>query len=191
MLALDDGFYFFDFKDSKLEQDRAGARGPAAHAPERRQVRPARALLRRRHGRQGGAEALRAVAPRHRPLGHAGRRRHHLLERPVLEPRRQDLLLRRHLPGRDLEVRLRPRDRHAFQQAPVRLVQERQGRRRRLDGRRRGLRVERAAHLGRPGALRARRHRSSAASACRCATSPASSSAATSSTRSTSPRWRG
>ena len=41
------------------------------------------------------------------------------------------------------------------------------GRRRRLDRRRRGLPVERAAHLGRPRALRARRHRSSGASACR------------------------
>src|SRR5260221_157756 len=119
-----------------------------AYAPERRQVRPARPLLRGRHGRQGGAEDLRAVAPRSRSLRDPRRRRHHLLERTVLEPRRQNVLLRRHLPGRDLALRLRPRDRHASQQAAFRFVQERSGSGRRVDRGRRGLRVERAADLG-------------------------------------------
>ena len=102
----------------RFRQRQAGAasrrRGrSAAHPPQRRQVRPARPLLRRRHGRQGGAQDLRALSPRPGPHGDQGRRGHHLLQRAVLEPGRQDLLPRRHLPGGVLGLRLRHRDRHA------------------------------------------------------------------------------
>ena len=55
VLALDDGFYFFDFTGARLDLIAHVDAEPAAHAPERRQVRPPRPLLRRRHGRQGGA----------------------------------------------------------------------------------------------------------------------------------------
>ena len=81
-----------------------------------------------------------------------------LHQRAVLEPGRPDLLFGRHLPGRVLGLRLRYRDGHASPASGVfGVVQGRPGRRRRLDGRRRGLRVERAADLRRPRPLRARR----------------------------------
>ena len=65
VLALDDGFYFFDLGTGSSTSS-SGRRRPAAHAAERRQVRPPRPLLRRRDGRQGGARDLRAVAARPR-----------------------------------------------------------------------------------------------------------------------------
>ena len=93
----------------KARADPARRRRAAAHAAERRQVRPARPVLRRRHGRQRGAGDLRAVAAGSRPARDASRHGHHLLERPVLESGRSHVLLRRHLPGRDVGLRLRRR----------------------------------------------------------------------------------
>ena len=86
-----------------------GGGRPAPDEAERRQVRSSRTLLRRRNGRQRRAEDLRAVAARPRPSSDEGRRRHHLHQRSVLESGRQDVLSRRHFPGRVLGVRLRPR----------------------------------------------------------------------------------
>ena len=76
-----------------------GRRRAAAHAAERRQVRSPGTLLRRRHGRQGGAEDLRAVAPRSGSPRHEGGRGDHLHERAVLEPGRSHVLPRRYVSG--------------------------------------------------------------------------------------------
>ena len=147
--------------------DRQGRRRPAAHPPQRRQVRPARALFRRRDGRQGGAHHLRPVAARPRPLRHQGGGRHHLHQRPLLEPRRPDLLPRRQLPGGVLGLRLRHRDRHACQQAGVRHDEGRRRRRGRLHRGRGGLSLERPGDRRPSWCATRRTARWSGASGCR------------------------
>ena len=139
--------------------DFARGRRSAAFPPQRRQMRSTRAVLCRRHGRQRGTEDLQPLAARRRSVGDAGRRRHHLHEWPLLESRQSNVLSGRHVSGRILGLRLRHRHRIVDEQTAVPLLQERPRRRGRLDDRRRGVRLERAADFRRSRSLCARRDR--------------------------------
>ena len=123
VMALDDGFYFFDYDKAEMELiTKVDPEQPRTRLNDGKCDRRG-ALLRGRHGRQGGAHHLRPVAARPRPQRHQGGWRHHLHQRPLLEPGRQDLLPRRQLPGGVLGLRLQYRDGQPLQQAGVRLDQ--------------------------------------------------------------------
>ena len=66
VLALADGFYFFDFARRDARSDSTRRRRSTAHPSQRRQVRSTWTLLRRRDGRQGRVEDLRSLAARPR-----------------------------------------------------------------------------------------------------------------------------
>ena len=109
------GFHFLDFGTGEVD---AASTTPSPDKPtnraQRRQGRPAGPLRRRLDGlsrRRDPIGALYRLDPD--LIAAQARRRHHRLERPLLEPGRQDLLLRRHLVRRDLGLRLRHRHRRA------------------------------------------------------------------------------
>ena len=162
-------FSFPRFQDRRDAAHRRSRAGQARQSHQRRQGRQARPLRRRLHGHDGGRAQRRALPPRSRSLAAQARRRHHRIERALLEPRRPHVLFRRHLDRRNLGLRLRSRHRRGLQQAHVlqgRPLARRRGGRR--DGRRRGLRLERAGlrrparalYAGRQGRPRSSRCRS-------------------------------
>ena len=136
------------FNDGKV--DRAG-RFWAGHA---------RSQARRRNR---AALPGRAGFPRHRDGS-----RLHDLERHRLEPRRPHPVLHRHAVAADLPLRLRRRHRRDREPARVRRSRGRSRRPRRHDGRRGGLRLERAVRPLVHPSLRARTGVSSARCACQC-----------------------
>ena len=120
VLALADGFYFFDFASGRLELiSHVDADQPRTRLNDGKCDRRGRFFA----GGMDDKEELKICGLwRLDPdlSRDAGRRRHHLHERPVLESRRQDVLSGRHVPGRVLGLRLRHRDGIAREQTGVR-----------------------------------------------------------------------
>ena len=122
VLALADGFYFFDFAAATLDLiQHVDADQPRTRLNDGKCDRRGRFFAGGMDD-QEELEHLRPLAPRPRPARDQGGRGNHLHQRPVLESGRQDLLSRRHVPGRVLGLRLRHRGRRALQQAGVRLL---------------------------------------------------------------------
>ena len=145
VLSLANGFHFLDFKTGECQL----IVDPEPDKPDNR-INDGKVDKRGRFV-AGSMDTMeegpewRALSPRPRALAPQARRRHHRLQRSVLESRRAHLLFRRQLVGRNLGLRLRPRHGRRLQQAHVLQNRSFAGRRRRrLHGRRGGMPVERA-----------------------------------------------
>ena len=140
------GFHFLDFKTGDVDADpRSRARQAEQPASTTARSTSAAASSPARWTRWRKARTARSTAST--PTSPVTKLDGGIIvsQRPVLESGRRDLLFRRFLVGRDLGLRLRPRHRRRLQ--PAHLRQDRhleRRRRRRLDGRCRGLSLERA-----------------------------------------------
>ena len=106
VVSLANGFHFLDFKtgDCELIIDPESDK-PANRLNDGKVDKRGRCIARSMDTMEEGPER-RSLPSRPRPFAAQARRPHHRFQRAVLSPDRARLLLRRHLDGRDLGLRL-------------------------------------------------------------------------------------